>query len=988
MKQCCSWPSLLPILWLLVFVTPLRAQSTLDIQSVYSRNERLLLELRLRCASGAATLRADDIVIEQDGYAFFADSIREASPAMHSSIAVVFPGSWPEDTLWNGGMDAVSLLVAGMDGERDEAALLKESSKPSQLLGMTSDTAALLRVASSVGIPGGYWSIRTMDTALTVLNAQARSHIQAVVIIRSDPMTYQSGVYEASLLRAMRAGVELHILTSIPADTAIRALATATGGSHHIIRSKADIAAAVDAIHRQLRARREHHLISAMLPCANGKRHVARFTIPACDTVWDITREYLADSAATGAGTLRFRLGTVSTLGGGEALLPVFLDSLPRGGVLYPFSFEISLFTSDFEVIGVASNTACLLSAQQLRFGTPDRYESTVSTDIAYRLLSPGLLFFLRVQCDDVTALTTTTIRPYASPEFDRCEKLLVDAGTVSVYPRNTRTFLDIVSWKAELRQARLRFAVCCDGAWLEGLQPWQVLIHIDSVPRPLLSLKGGELGQQYEADVAFGCADSREHQLRVEIVDACLSPLAGQRKVIAARATPSIRVLGPDFLCMGDSTTLEVTDYGDMNSFRWSTGERTRSIVVHKPDAYVVAANDTMGTCQSVVASVNIQGPLDEPLVPAGKVLLCAGDTLIVRTARPFATYEWSTGARTPTLAVTAAGRYSAVVHDTSGCGQRTLELLVDVVNEVHPEIQTPSSLTLCEGQGIPMLVKGFYGSYLWSTGETSRGIVARQPGQYWVRVQLNGGCSGVSDTVTIVGTNEARPRLHASATTICSNDSVTLTLSDAGVSRRWSNGSTQSSIIVKMSDQYWAEVTLPSGCVFLTDTVRISVLAAPVRPYITRYQDTLSTVPAHSYQWYHEMLPIPGATQWKLALRATGIYHVRIGNALGCSALSLEYKVDALTSVDHVAPEEDVLLLYPQPAQDYLHVRAIAPLSGPVNYCVRDMLGRTWLHEYIEWTPGDSPLSLDIRALPEGVYMLEVERSGRRQVKMFLRQ
>lgn len=983
-----SWPILALVSLLVTSVATLHAQSTLEVHDLYSRNERLLLELRLRCASGAATLRADDIVIEQDGYAFFADSIREASSAMHSSIAVVFPGAWPGDTLWNGGNDAVALLITGMDGERDEAALLKEFSKPAQLLGMTRDTATLLSAVRSTGFGGGHLSVRAVDTALKVLNDQASSHIQAVVIIRSDPMIYQPGVYETNLKRAMSAGVELHILTNDPADTTTRALATATGGSHHIIRSKADIAAAVDAIHRQLRARREHHLISAMLPCANGEAHVARFTIPACDTVWDITQEYIADSSAGAIGTVRFRLGTVFTLGGREILLPVFIDSLPRGGVLYPFSIEMSPGTQGFEIIGVASNTECLLSEQLLHFEKRDWFKSIVSTDIAYRLISPGVLFFLRVQCADVTTSTSTTIRPYASPQFKRCEKLLVDEGGVNAYPRTIRTLLDIVSWKAELRQARLRFAVCCDGAWLEGLQPWQVLIHIDSVPRPLLSLRGGVLGQLFEADVAFGCADSREHQLRVEIVDVCLSPLAGQRKVIAARATPSIRVLGSNFLCMGDSTTLEVTDYGDMNSFRWSTGERTRSIVVHKPDAYVVAVNDSMGACQSVVASVNIQGPLDEPLVPAGKVLLCAGDTLIVRTARPFATYEWNTGARTPTLAVTAAGRYSAVVHDTSGCGQRTLELLVDVVNEVHPEIQTPSSLTLCEGQGIPMLVKGFYGSYLWSTGETSRGIVARQPGQYWVRVQLNGGCSGVSDTVTIVGTNEARPLLHASATTICSNDSVTLTLSDAGVSRRWSNGSTQSSIIVKISDQYWAEVTLPSGCVFLTDTVRISVLAAPVRPYITRYQDTLSTVPAHSYQWYHEMLPIPGATQWKLALRATGIYHVRIGNAQGCSAMSLEYKVDALTSVDHAAPEEDVLLLYPQPAQDYLHVRVVAPLPGPVNYCVRDMLGRTWLREYIEWTPGDSPLSLDIRALPEGVYMLEVERSGRRQVKMFLRQ
>jgi len=282
---------------------------------------------------------------------------------------------------------------------------------------------------------------------------------------------------------------------------------------------------------------------------------------------------------------------------------------------------------------------------------------------------------------------------------------------------------------------------------------------------------------------------------------------------------------------------------------------------------------------------------------------------------------------------------------------------------------------------------VKGFYTSYLWSTGETSRGIVARQPGPYWVRVQLDGGCSGVSDTVIIKGTGESRPLLHASATTICSNDSVTLTLSDAGVSRRWSNGSTQSSITVNMSDQYWAEVTLPSGCVYLTDTVRISVLAAPVRPYITRYQDTLSTVPALSYQWYHEMLPIPGATQWKHALRATGTYHVRIGNAQGCSALSLEYKVDALTSVDHAAPEKEFLLLYPQPAQDYLHVHVVAPLPGPLRYCVRDMLGRVWLRDHIMVTNGASPLSLDIRPLPQGVYTLEVERSGWKRVKVFVR-
>jgi hypothetical protein len=80
--------------------------------------------------------------------------------------------------------------------------------------------------------------------------------------------------------------------------------------------------------------------------------------------------------------------------------------------------------------------------------------------------------------------------------------------------------------------------------------------------------------------------------------------------------------------------------------------------------------------------------------------------------------------------------------------------------------------------------------------------------------------------------------------------------------------------------------------------------------------------------------------------------------------------------------AGPEGVLHVWPNPAQDVLHVE-LPEAARQAMAVVRDALGREVLQQAVR-SPS-SPMALDIRALPPGLYTVEVldDTAGRRLAK-----
>ena len=166
-------------------------------------------------------------------------------------------------------------------------------------------------------------------------------------------------------------------------------------------------------------------------------------------------------------------------------------------------------------------------------------------------------------------------------------------------------------------------------------------------------------------------------------------------------------------------------------------------------PGRYNVQITDTKG-CKAILDSINVG--LDSTgfarLVP--DTLKCAGLTVVLAPLSgdvPGNTYQWSTGASTPTISVTQPGSYGLVVRNTfTGCVGRSQ---TQVGDRPAPQFTLTSPVSLCEGdQGKTQIAaNGATGlRYLWlNRNDTTRTITVERAGDYGVRVTNPLGCTAV---------------------------------------------------------------------------------------------------------------------------------------------------------------------------------------------------------------------------------------------------
>jgi gliding motility-associated-like protein len=116
---------------------------------------------------------------------------------------------------------------------------------------------------------------------------------------------------------------------------------------------------------------------------------------------------------------------------------------------------------------------------------------------------------------------------------------------------------------------------------------------------------------------------------------------------------------------------------------------------------------------------------------------------------------------------------------------------------------------------------------TYLWSNGSTTPAIKVTTPGQYWLKLRVNG-CEDI-DTITV--SEKALPIFTLGPdTSFCSNLFIVLqpSLSFSGSSHLWSTAATSQSIRVNAPGQYWLRITAATNCVY-TDTVEATVAPIP---------------------------------------------------------------------------------------------------------------------------------------------------------------
>jgi hypothetical protein len=222
---------------------------------------------------------------------------------------------------------------------------------------------------------------------------------------------------------------------------------------------------------------------------------------------------------------------------------------------------------------------------------------------------------------------------------------------------------------------------------------------------------------------------------------------------VSAAIPVPTITVTGSLSICPGDYVVLSSSS---ADSYLWSNGETTRSIVVTTAGTYTVRAYDANGAYETSTAkTVTLLAAPSRPSITAsGSLQLNVSNPSVNLTSSSASTYRWSSGSGNRTISVTNGGVYKVTVTNSNGC--KATSSAVTVISSgctppAVPVISTSSHTTINIGETIT-LTSTYGDGYLWSNGSHSRSITVSTTGTYTVRVYNKGGCFSTSLPVQVI--------------------------------------------------------------------------------------------------------------------------------------------------------------------------------------------------------------------------------------------
>jgi len=203
------------------------------------------------------------------------------------------------------------------------------------------------------------------------------------------------------------------------------------------------------------------------------------------------------------------------------------------------------------------------------------------------------------------------------------------------------------------------------------------------------------------------------------------------------------------------------------------------------------------------------------------------------------YVNYTWSTTAANPSdtmssISVLSSGQYSVTVTNVFG------KVSVDTINVQYPYTQqTDHTTCLFDTLTIITGLNHAY-TFLWSNSSTDSLLNITEAGLYWVEITDSTAlhCS-IRDTFAITVDSFAVIASLGNDSSFCSGNSISLTSGALeAVNYLWNDNSTNTSLIVFSTGNYWVSVTNSRGC-SAKDTIHLDITGiAPITGFY--YTDT----------------------------------------------------------------------------------------------------------------------------------------------------
>jgi hypothetical protein len=213
----------------------------------------------------------------------------------------------------------------------------------------------------------------------------------------------------------------------------------------------------------------------------------------------------------------------------------------------------------------------------------------------------------------------------------------------------------------------------------------------------------------------------------------------------------PTLRLTGDTQLCAAGSSLLVTAVAPGATAFRWNTGATTPSLTVTQAGTYSVVATFATGCTLTATQLIS-----QATLTVRGDTLLCPGRSATLTAALATSgTYQWSTGATTPTIAVTQPGTYTVTARATSAPFCVITKQVQVQTGFLPPPFTLGADTTLCEYQTVVLHAPALAApaTYRWSDGSTGPSLRVTQTGTYALRLITSCGERTASRRVTYQG-------------------------------------------------------------------------------------------------------------------------------------------------------------------------------------------------------------------------------------------
>ena len=265
--------------------------------------------------------------------------------------------------------------------------------------------------------------------------------------------------------------------------------------------------------------------------------------------------------------------------------------------------------------------------------------------------------------------------------------------------------------------------------------------------------LDGEYLGEEPTGQVNF--TEFGFHELFVEAIDSAFCPATDVISLtVFPNPEPELSYTDSVYGCVGDLINLQLLNADDYEfNFWYPGGINSNQINVNLPNSFWVESLSEEG-CTGISDTIQvIFGAYPEPVLLYTDSAFCGNESFVVST-QEFDSYAWSNGDSTSTIESNVPGTYFVEVSTIYGCSAVSDSIEMSVLDFPTPLINASGPLTWCisDDEDVILYTDQEYDMLEWNNGMTEDSLLVDVSGVFWYSATNEAGCSGVSDTLTVI--------------------------------------------------------------------------------------------------------------------------------------------------------------------------------------------------------------------------------------------